>query len=200
MAGMSRAEIFAALARLYERMQAEYALAARLLELSCDGCPRNCCTSHFQHHTYVEWAYLWEGLSALPPERREAYLERARQNVEQVRAAVDQGQTPQVLCPLCDDGRCGLYGHRLMICRLHGVPNRLMLPSGQSVAFAGCWKSQELSQGRESLPVMDRTPLYLKLLGLESAFRATLPGAEAGLPKVDLTLAQMLLAGPPQAG
>jgi len=100
------------------------------------------------------------------------------------------------MCPVNDDGRCGLYRHRLMICRLHGVPNRLALPTGRVLSFPGCWKTQELTLAQGgAVPVMDRTPFYRELLALEAA----LVGPALGrLPKVDLTLAQMLMAGPPE--
>jgi len=191
----TRQAVFRKLALLYERMQDEYAAASQALGLSCQDCRQNCCLSHFQHHTYVEWAYLWQGLKALPQKRLTEYLRRARENVEACRASLAMGRTPAVMCPLNDEGLCGLYTHRLMICRLHGVPNVLRRPDGQQAAFPGCWRAQELSQGLERLPLMDRTPLYRELLGLEAA----LLGKRLGkLPKVDLTLAEMLVAGPPQ--
>jgi hypothetical protein len=56
--------VFRKLAALYERMGRAYETSAQSIGLSCAGCPDNCCTSFFQHHTYVEWAYLWKGLAA----------------------------------------------------------------------------------------------------------------------------------------
>ncbi|WP_034626895.1 hypothetical protein [Desulfocurvibacter africanus] len=190
----SRQAVFRKLAILYDRMQAEYSAAAQALGLSCQGCEKNCCLSHFQHHTYVEWLYLWQGLKELPEERRAEYVRRAHENVEACRASLTLGRTPAVMCPLNDDGLCGLYAHRLMICRLHGVPNLLRRPDGREMRFPGCWQAQELSAGTSQIPVMDRTPLYRELLGLEAA----LLGKKLGkLPKVDLTLAEMIVAGPP---
>ena len=54
------------LAALYTRMADAYADAAGRIGLSCAGCADNCCHSYFQHHTYVEWAYLWQGLTRCP--------------------------------------------------------------------------------------------------------------------------------------
>ncbi len=191
----TRQAVFRKLAILYDRMQAEYAAASAALGLTCQDCDRNCCLSHFQHHTYVEWAYLWQGLKELPPERLGEYVRRAREHVDACRAAMALGHTPSVMCPLNDGGLCGVYSHRLMICRLHGVPNLLRRPDGREVAFPGCWRAQELSQGLARMPVMDRTPLYRELLGLEAA----LLGKKLGrLPKVDLTLAEMIVSGPPR--
>jgi hypothetical protein len=165
------------------------------LGLSCSGCPDNCCTSYFQHHTYVEWAYLWQGLRKLEQARREAFLDRARNYAENAGAQLAQGLRPRLMCPLNEDGLCGLYGHRLMICRLHGVPNRMVRPDGRVIAFPGCFKAQELARDRDDLSVLDRTPLYRELATLEMA----LVGRRTGrLPKVDYTLAQMMVLGPPK--
>ena len=191
--------VFRRLNDLYARMQSEYTTAAGRLGLSCEGCVRNCCTSHFQHHTYVEWAYLWQGMRQLPEKQREEYLRRARENVQACAGALTMGNTPQVMCPLNDEGLCGLYAHRLMICRLHGVPNTMTRPDGRVLVFAGCWRSQELTTDLEAEgrtpSAMDRTPLYTELVVIERAFLGSRFGK---LPKVDMTLAQMLTAGPPR--
>ena len=52
------------IADLYRRMEEAYDKVAVSLNFSCAGCPDNCCDSFFQHHTYIEWAFLWEGLAA----------------------------------------------------------------------------------------------------------------------------------------
>jgi hypothetical protein len=70
----------------------------------------------------------------------------------------------------------------------------MVRPDGQVVAFPGCFKAQELVRDRDDFPVLDRTPLYRELAALEMA----LLGRRAGrLPKVDHTLAQMMVLGPP---
>jgi hypothetical protein len=109
------------------------------------------------------------------------------------------------MCPLNlgaeGEGRCGLYGHRMMICRLHGVPNQLIRPAsprnpaGAQAVFPGCDRAQELAKGVEA-PMLDRTPLLTELATLEMDF----VGRERmrSLPRVDLTLAEMILAGPPK--
>ena len=74
------------------------------------------------------------------------------------------------MCPLNEDGRCGLYSHRLMICRLHGVPNRLRYPDGRMLDFPGCHRSQTICERTGSVPIFDRTPLYAKLMELEIQF------------------------------
>lgn len=191
----TRQAVWRKLAALYGRMDEAYAATAKRLGLSCMGCPTNCCYSYFQHHTYVEWAYLWEGMRVLSEVRRERYLQRAREWVTQARITLDKGKRPHLMCPLNDDGLCGVYDYRLMICRLHGVPNEMIRPDGQRIAFPGCYKAQELTAaGADSTP-LDRTPLYRDLAGLEQAL---LGQKIRTLPRVALTLAEMLILGPPE--
>ncbi|MEF2231240.1 MAG: hypothetical protein V3571_09960 [Pseudodesulfovibrio sp.] len=190
------------LAALYDRMVAQYGAAASAIGLSCDGCGDNCCLSFFQHHTYVEWAYLWEGLNQLPPDRLEAIRARAQAYVDDARAAMERGERPHLMCPLNIDekqGVCGLYGHRLMICRMHGVPNALTRPDGSQVRFPGCYRCQERTATLEAdggmVPVIDRTPLYRDLVTLEMQF---VGAGLRQLSKVDHTIAEMIVLGPPR--
>ena len=180
------------LASLYADMDAAYAAAAAAAGLDCAGCADNCCVSFFQHHTHAEWLYLHEGLAKLAPERREAYEARARAYVEAVRESLAHGQTPTAMCPVNDDGLCGIYQHRFMICRLHGVPNVLL--AGMSIReFPGCGPCRTLTAAGGG-KAMDRTPLLRRLAALEMELWGSRPGRP---PKVDLTLAEMILAGPP---
>lgn len=189
------AQAFRKLAVLYADMQSRYSEYAKVLGLTCEGCPQNCCTSFFQHHTRIEWAYLLQGLSEMPAERRAGYEERARRYVRDAAGALARGERPSIMCPLNDDGLCGVYAHRLMICRLHGVPNRLRYPDGRTMDFPGCFRSQELCAGQDSFPVLDRTDLYKRLLELEVQFVG--PRQIRTLPRVDMTLAEMIVIGNP---
>ena len=191
------AQAFRKLAALYADMQDAYVRHAASLGLTCDNCPDNCCTSYFQHHTRIEWAYLLQGLSELPPERRAEYERRARTYLREAGDALARGERPHIMCPLNDEGRCGVYMHRLMICRLHGVPNRLRYPDGRTLDFPGCFRSQELCAAADSFPVLDRTALYTRLMELEVQFVG--PGRIRSLPRVDLTLAEMIVQGTPQS-
>ncbi|MFW5490181.1 MAG: hypothetical protein ACNI3A_17465 [Desulfovibrio sp.] len=188
---------FRKLEKLYADMVAEYDAVCAVLGHTCKDCSQNCCTSYFQHHTYIEWAFLWEGLNALPQDKRAVYEERAKAYVKKGKAMLADGKIPDSMCPLNDDGLCGMYRHRLMICRMHGVPNFLVRPDGRRTVFSGCWLSQELTRGKDpkDIPYVDRTPLYRRLVALEQGFLGT---RFRTLPKVDLNLAEMILAGPPQ--
>lgn len=191
--------LFKRLAGLYERMDQAYAATAKPLGFTCADCPQNCCVSYFQHHTHVEWSYLWKGMLSLDKERREPFLARAQDYVEQSRRFLARNQRPQIMCPLNEDGRCQLYDHRLMICRLHGVAHTAPLANGGEARYPGCFRferaaaSLELPEGVE--PYMDRTPLYRELAVLETEYMRTRLGRA---PKVDLTLAEMLVQGPPR--
>ena len=181
------------LAALYADMDAAYSAAAAAAGLSCAGCAENCCVSFFAHHTHAEWLYLHQGLAALAPERRAAYEARARDYVAAVGQSHARGETPTAMCPVNDAGLCGLYEHRLMICRLHGVPNVLI--GGLGIReFPGCEPCQRLTAAGAGTKAMDRTPLLRRLAGLEMELWGSRPGRP---PKVDMTLAEMILASPP---
>ncbi len=190
------ASVFARLADLYARMEAAYNDTARQAGLSCAGCAHNCCTSFFQHHTHIEWAYLWRGLNELPAAQRDAALERARAYVNEANAALASGVMPTAMCPLNKDGLCILYPHRLMICRMHGTRNVFTMPGGGVQAFSGCYRFVELhGDAKDDAPSLDRTPFYRELAALEMEFCRRASGP---LPKVDMTLAEMIVLGPPK--
>ncbi len=107
---------------------------------------------------------------------------------------LENGMRPKIMCPLNDAGLCGVYKHRLMICRMHGVVNTLRQPNGRQLSFPGCFKCQDLTKDMENVPVVDRTPLYKELVGLEMGL---LGNKIRTMPKVDLTLAEMIVMGPP---
>lgn len=180
------------LAALYDNMAKAYASSSPE-GFTCEGCTQNCCVSHFQHHTHIEWRYLWDGLEALPEEKRALYVERARENVLQASQALAAGEIPRVMCPVNDEGRCGIYQHRLMICRLYGVPNMFLSRSGIR-QFPGCPVCME-AIGDSAHERMDRTPLYRELAALEMEY---LGSRRNQAPKVDMTLAEMIVAGPPK--
>jgi len=114
--------------------------------------------------------------------------------LDQYQAALAQEQRPQVMCPINDDGRCGLYQHRLLICRLHGVPASLTSPNGQQRQFPGCFRCQELTADLTNVTTMDRTRFFKSMVSLEQAF---LQGRS--LPKIKMTLAEMLVQPLPSA-
>ena len=188
----------AEVASIYAAMEAEYDTVAKAINFSCDGCPDNCCDSYFQHHTYTEWAYLFQGIREQSEEKQEAIMERAKRYLLDCAAAEAKDERPQVMCPLNEDGRCILYKHRLMVCRTHGVPAVMRRPDGQKLAFPGCFRCQAIVKKKyvhdSEAPQMERTPLLQRLVAVERE----LMGEKIHLiPRVKLTIAQMLIQGPP---
>jgi len=189
-----RSTLFEKLSELYAQMEEAYNHVAGEIGLSCSMCTDNCCTSYFRHHTYIEWAYVWQGMRSRCDENQREYINRAEAYVRHSRVLMAQGLRPNMMCPLNDQGRCRLYKYRLMICRLHGVPNRFVRPDAKKMSFPGCFRCQELCSHLEEVPVLDRTEFYRELASLEMAFVG--PKIKT-LPRVNLTLAEMLVQGPP---
>ncbi len=181
-------------ARLYQDMETAYDGLARRLGFSCQGCPDNCCDSYFQHHTYTDWAFLWEGLRKLSEEKQNTVVGRATTCVAEYRRALAEGKRPVTMCPINEEGLCALYPYRLMICRMHGVPSAMTRPDGRRIEFPGCFRCQEMVGGRSDISPLDRTPLYQRLVAIEMEW---LGPRRSLLPKVKMTLAEMIVAGPP---
>jgi hypothetical protein len=188
-------ELAAKIAELYSRMEQVYDLVAQQLDFTCQGCPDNCCDSYFLHHTYAEWGYLWLGLLELEPEKRAAVKSRAADYAAACEKALARGERPQLMCPLNEKGRCSLYLHRLMICRMHGVPSSLTFPNGKVQKFPGCFRCQEIVGDRQAVPSVERASLFRELVALEQELLGEKQGQ---LPKLKKTIAEMILAGPPR--
>ena len=186
-------EFLRQVADLYRDMEAAYDRTAKELDFSCTGCPDNCCDSFFLHHTYTEWAYLWHGLKALDDNLLKIIEKKASACVVESEAALAKGERPIIMCPLNSEGLCALYSYRMMICRLHGVPASFTRPDGQQQRFPGCFICQEITAAEKAAP-MDRTKFFQRLVKLEIEL---LGSRKMTAPKVKLTLAQMIVKGPP---
>ena len=188
--------------QIYKEMEKGYEQVAVQLKFSCDGCPDNCCDSWFQHHTFVEWAYLWLGFCELAESRQAEILERSRLFISGSEQALARNERPELMCPLNENGRCILYAHRLMVCRTHGVPATMQRPDGQRLNFPGCFRCQELVERtfpdqlekQSVVPRVERTLLLRRLAQLENEL---MEGRRHLYPRIKLTIAQMLVKGPP---
>jgi len=187
-------EFIRQVADLYHDMEAAYDRTAKELDFSCSGCPDNCCDSFFLHHTYTEWAYLWHGLKALDDNLLSAIIEKASDYIIESEASLAKGERPIIMCPLNSEGRCALYLYRMMICRLHGVPAAFTKPDGQQLHFPGCFRCQEHNSTTNSLAPLDRTRFFQRLVNLEIEL---LGEKRPTAPRVKLTIAQMIMKGPP---
>ncbi|MBE9519626.1 MAG: hypothetical protein IME97_00755 [Proteobacteria bacterium] len=181
-------------ADLYAAMEEAYDRTAEAINLTCMDCPDNCCDSYFQHHTYTEWAYLWKGLNGLDADKLAAIQKKAREYVSQSETSLAQGERPILMCPLNEAGRCTIYSHRMMICRLHGVPSTFTRPDARTLQFPGCFRCQEITRDKTAA-AMDRTDFFRQLVELELEL---LGKNRPTAPKVKLTLAQMIVQGPPR--
>jgi hypothetical protein len=180
---------------IYAGLEKEYQRVAGELGFSCTGCPDNCCDSYFLHHTYVEWVYLWLGLLALSTSRQEELRARAEEYLRECARATARGERPQVMCPLNSGGLCQLYRHRLLVCRTHGVPATIRRPDGQVIRFPGCFRCQEMvTRQNGDTPQVERTLLLGRLARLENEL---LQQKRHLLPRVKMTIAEMVVKGPP---
>jgi len=192
-------ELSQAISQIYETMETEYDKVAEKLGHTCRECPDNCCDSYFLHHTYCEWAYLWQGIRTLDDSLRSRIMARATEYVKESKQLLEQNIRPQIMCPCNENGLCMIYSHRLMICRMHGIPATLTRPDGKYLSFPGCWRCQNIVDDRykeeHERPSMDRTRLFHQLAQLESR----LFGEKRYLyPRLKLTIGDMIASGPPR--
>ena len=174
------------LAALYEQMDQTYRRVAEHYGFRCTGCRDNCCQTLFYHHTHLEYYYLLKGVAAAGEERGRVFHRRA---VTVCREQAAEGRQPHYMCPLNEKGPCGLYSHRTMICRLHGLPHHFVRPDGQMVRGPGCNLFTEQYGHMDYFP-LDRTPFYRELAELEWDFRAAFDIDPR--QRLKLTIAQML--------
>jgi Fe-S-cluster containining protein len=176
---------------LFAEMDAAYTRAAAAAGFDCRGCGESCCRSRFHHHTALEVVFLREGFGSLPPGEREEVLAVARSvAAAQAAPAAEEAASPRPMCPLNTEGRCRLYSHRPMICRLHGVEHELHPPGRPVIIGAGCREFERCRGTARPGERFDRTPFYARLAALESEFRE----AEGLRRRIKLTIAEMLLA------
>jgi Fe-S-cluster containining protein len=183
------AELEQQVVQLFAQMDRDYERVARQAGFACRGCDENCCRTLFHHHTLVELLYLRAGLRALPRPERQRMLREARAADRRIAARAQDGAAVRVMCPLNHQGRCGLYAHRPMICRLHGIPHGLHRPDGRAVTGPGC-DAFYAQCGRGRSARLDRTPLYTAMAGLERRLRERLGYTS----KIKLTVAQMVIS------
>lgn len=177
----------ARIAHLFEKMDRSYHAATNAVSgFSCTGCEDNCCLSLFYHHTLMELIYLKEGLRTLPEATLATVTFRAQEAVPRLHLRATGESTEKVPCPLMEEGKCILYAHRPMICRLHGVAHILERPDGTVIEGPGCARYEQAAP--KSLP-LNRTPLYREMAILEKGLREETGFAD----RLKLTIAEMIL-------
>jgi Fe-S-cluster containining protein len=182
------ASLLERLRRVLADMDAAYERAAAAYGFVCSGCENSCCRTRFHHHTLLEFLYLRDGFSELPADRQGRIRANAAAVVAQHEQAAVAGAEARPMCPLNTEGRCVLYAHRPMICRLHGIPHELRPPGSPARQSPGCEEFHRRC-GRPARHLLDRTPLYTELARLEAECRESLGHRR----KLRMTIAEMLL-------
>lgn len=163
----------ARLADVFRTMDAGYGETAQDYGFVCRGCEDNCCRSRFYHHTLLEYLAVYRGFSRLDDRAKQQVVLRA-DAYRRLHAAADaDGTKANPWCPLNEAGRCLIYDERPLICRLHGIPYLLHQPGGGTVQGTGCeYFESHHETGNRAL--LNRTPFYKAMAGLERDFRAEL--------------------------
>ena len=175
------------LAAIFRKMDECYDKTAGKYGFVCTGCEDSCCRTRFYHHTLIEYFYLKRGLESLNSKDRTVIHLRALEVNSQWETHA--APAPGVMCSLNEAGRCRLYAHRPMICRLHGIPHELNHPIKGRANGPGCHEFVRQCGDKSYIP-FDRTPLYRELADLEKSFRQ-----ETGLSvKMKMTLAEILVS------
>lgn len=175
---------------LFDEMDRAYSAVADQYGFHCSGCADNCCLSRFAHHTLLEYLYLVEGMGTLETETAAALSQHAVAVAVQMADVDRSGEPLRSMCPLNRQGRCLLYRHRPMICRLHGIPHELRGPAGSFVRHPGCdvFFDHCRERGQTDYIPFDRTPYYRRMAMLEQDLRRLTGYTE----KIKLTVAQAL--------
>ena len=162
------------LEQLFVKMDAAYDTAAKQHGFVCNGCEENCCKTLFYHHTFLEFFYLVQGLRKLDAETRKTLYKRAQKVCFSPITTASADTVFRKMCPLNQNGRCQLYAHRPMICRLHGIPYLLGFGQAQkegegcddfyqqAVKTDSCFRSHRIVSGVG--------PVRKKITGLDKRF------------------------------
>lgn len=193
---MKNTSEFSSITQLYHDMDKAWEKIAALYSFECNGCRDNCCQSLFFHHTYIEKDYFLSGFRQLDPQAREQILLNAQKYCEKTFDGPEDElyangplkvESKKIMCPVNQDGKCLLYPFRPMICRLHGLPHELNRPGYPPIKGNGCAAGNFDDQPYHTF---DRTPFYMRMAGIEQAWRQT--SNQTG--KIKQTIAQMLLS------
>jgi Fe-S-cluster containining protein len=183
------AAFFDRLQCIYAAMDRQYTEVAKHYGFHCDGCEDNCCRTRFYHHTYLEYLDIHSGLNKLGLQRQREIQSRAALVCRETAKADEKAMPVRLMCPLNSDGRCTLYRHRPMICRLHGISHELRKPGQNVIRGPGC-RMFDLQCSDKRYLRFDRTPFYFEMAKLESELKQAV-----GLSgRVKMTIAEMIVS------
>ena len=176
-----------ALFNIYEAMDRAYNLAAAHYGFKCAGCDDNCCYTRFYHYTYIEYGYLLKGYRLLDEHKSVEVRKKALKVIGDSQAANKKESAGRHMCPLNFDGRCILYSHRPMICRLHGIPHQFQTPGHKGIYAPGC-ETFTGQHGDAEYFNFDRTPFYTQMARLEGELKQAMGVGD----KLKMTIADMI--------
>jgi hypothetical protein len=156
------------LVELYQRIDGIYVEFAGKVGLTCQGCNGvRCCTVDLTLHTSIEMHYLRRGFSSLEPLIRGEVLERCLSIISAKHDDPWGDPYRNAVCALNLDGKCLLYHHRPMICRLAGLPHFMVRPDGSRIESGGCSHYQlDISPSHPDAR-LDRTDFYRAMAEFE---------------------------------
>lgn len=169
-------------------MDEAYSKASKMTGFSCEGCDGiKCCTVDLIVHTFAEMLQLRRGLKVLDEARRLEIKTRARKILEAKATDPLGTEYREAVCALNFEGKCVLYEHRPMICRLAGIPHFINRPNESQITSGGCFRFE--NDKRPVFPdvVIDRTLFYREMAELELAVIR-----ELGHRTRSLTIAEIL--------
>ena len=179
---------FSRLQAIFAKMDRNYEKAAEHYGFKCHGCEDNCCLTRFYHHTYLEFIFIHRGFINLDSTDQLAVWAKAKEVCRQTALADQKGRPVRLMCPLNNDGRCLLYHHRPMICRLHGIPHELHKPGQPPFQGPGCGAFDERCSTKTYFK-FDRTPFYFEMARLENEFKQVVGLSQ----RIKLTIAEMVM-------
>lgn len=179
---------FERLASIYVSIDEKYQEAANHYGFQCSGCDENCCMTHFYHHTHIEFFYIVTGFKTLSSGIKKDILSQATLVQERIEKDNSRTEPSRLMCPLNIKGKCVVYKHRPMICRMHGIPHELKKPGAPVHYGKGCKLFTENHINKDYFS-FDRTPFYFQLARLERELKEKISLKE----KFKKTIAQMLV-------
>jgi Fe-S-cluster containining protein len=157
------------LKELFKEIDLVYSNTAENLGFSCNGCDgEKCCTVDLIVHTSAEQLLIKRGVVSLDTDLQNQIIARASSIKRAKEANPHSEQYRSAICALNFDGLCALYDHRPMICRLAGIPHKIIRPDGSQITGPGCNIFHEKCADKTPEHIIDRSPFYKRMAQLET--------------------------------